>query len=125
MRSFLSISRASKYMVCRTDGPCLAPWVGFFLTTSSGIDRTSYLALFNYRFLSVGLQAFAAGAVDDAYFYEKKKKTQSGHCILEEVSQISKISVLPISVIKSFDFALNGLNCSVLFKSSIDESRFK
>ena len=30
-------------------------------------------------------------------------KAQSGHCISEDVSQCSKISVLPISVIKSFD----------------------
>ena len=36
----------------------------------------------------------------------------------------SKYSVLPILVINSFDFSLNGSNSSVLFKSFINESRF-
>ena len=53
LRAFLSISCALKYMVCRTDGPCLAPWDGFFLMTRPGIDRTSNLSLFICRFLSV------------------------------------------------------------------------
>ena len=44
-------------------------------------------------------------------------KAQSGHCFLEEVSQSSKISVLPMSVINFFDFSLNVLIFSVLFKS--------
>ena len=44
-------------------------------------------------------------------------KAQSGHCFLEEVSQSSKISVLPMSVINFFDLSLNVLISSVLFKS--------
>ena len=44
---------------------------------------------------------------------------QSGHWIPEDVSQRSKYSVLPMLVINSFDVSLNGLNSSVLFKSSI------
>ena len=44
-------------------------------------------------------------------------QAQSGHCFLEEVSQSSKISVLPMSVINFFDFSLNVLISSVLFKS--------
>ena len=51
-------------------------------------------------------------------------KEQSGQCILEEISHNSKDSVLRMLVINSFDFSLNGLNSSVLFKSSIKESRF-
>ena len=51
-------------------------------------------------------------------------KEQSGHCILEEISHSSKNSVLPMLVINSFDFSLDGLNSSVLLKSSINESRF-
>ena len=47
-------------------------------------------------------------------------EAQSGHCILEEVSQSSKYSVLPMLLINSFDFSLNGLNSSVLFKSSVE-----
>ena len=35
---------------------------------------------------------------------------QLGHCILEEVSHSSKYAVLPMLVINSFDFSLNGLN---------------
>ena len=41
-------------MYCRKDGPCLAPWLGFFAITWPGIDKTSYLALSNCRFLSDG-----------------------------------------------------------------------
>ena len=44
-------------------------------------------------------------------------KAQSGHCFLEEFSESSKYSVLPMLVINSFDFSLNGLNSSVQFKS--------
>ena len=44
-------------------------------------------------------------------------KAQSGYCFLEEVSQSSKIPVLPMSVINFFDFSLNVLVSSVLFKS--------
>ena len=51
-------------------------------------------------------------------------KEQSGHCISEEISHSSKCSVLPMLVIDSFDFSLNGLNSSILIKSSINESRF-
>ena len=39
------------------------------------------------------------------------------HCFLEDVSQSSKISVLPMSVINFFDFSLNLFISSVLFKS--------
>ena len=41
------------YIHYRMDGPCLAPWVGLFLMTWLGIDKASYLALFNCRFLPV------------------------------------------------------------------------
>ena len=51
-------------------------------------------------------------------------KAQSGHWISEEIPHSSKFFVLPMLVINSFDFSLNGLNSSVLFKSSIEESRF-
>ena len=50
--------------------------------------------------------------------------TQSGHCILEEISHSSKNSVLPMLVTNSFDFSLNGLNSPVLSKSSMNESQF-
>ena len=33
LRAFLGISCALWYIVRRTDGPCLVPWIGFFLTT--------------------------------------------------------------------------------------------
>ena len=46
------------------------------------------------------------------------------HYILDEVSQSSKYSVLPMLVFNSFDYSLNGLNSSVLFKSLMNESRF-
>ena len=69
---------------------------------------------------SVGCNAVAAGAVENASVL---KKEQSG-CILEEISHSSKCSVWPMQVINSFDFSLNGLNSSVLFKSFVNESRF-
>ena len=46
-----------------------------------------------------------------------KCQLQSGHCCLEEVSQSSRISVLFISAIKSFDSSLNLLIFCVWFKS--------
>ena len=64
--------------------------------------------------------SLAAGAEYTASQY----KAQQGHCILEEVAQSSKYSVFPMLVINSFDFSLNGLNSSVLFKSCINESLF-
>ena len=48
-------------------------------------------------------------------------KAQSGLGILEEAPQSSQFSVFLMLVINSFDFSLNGLNSSVLFKSSINE----
>ena len=44
-------------------------------------------------------------------------KAQSGHCVLEEVSQSSKISVSPMSVNNFLDHSLDALISSVLFKS--------
>ena len=70
------------------------------------------LALFNCRFLSDSCIHLpqVQYTMPTSWYNE-----QSGHCILEEVSQSSKYSVLPM--------LLNGLNSSVLFKSSINESR--
>ena len=51
-------------------------------------------------------------------------KRNQGIVFLEEVSQSSKNSVLSMLVINSFDFSLNGLKSSVLFKSCINEPRF-
>ena len=76
------------------------------------IDRTLYLALFNSRFLSVGLHAFAACAVYNARFPIKKRN--QGIVFLEEASEGSKYSVLPMLVINSFDFSLNALHSSGL-----------
>ena len=85
-------------MVCRTDGPCLAPRVGFFLLTSPGIDRTSYLALFNCRLLSVGCMHLPHV---QWIMLPSQYKGQSGHCISEDVPQCSKYSMLPMLVINS------------------------
>ena len=51
-------------------------------------------------------------------------KAQSEHCFLEQVSQRSKISVLPKSVINFFDFSLHVFISSVLFKSCRKDSLF-
>ena len=98
---------ALKYMVHRTDGPCLAPLVGF----------ESFLV--NGRFLSVRCRH-----VPQVQWMmpTSQYKAQSKQCNLEDVSQSSKISILPISVINSFDFSLK--NSSVMSKSCINESRF-
>ena len=99
---------------CRTDGPRLAPWEGFFLT--AWIDRTSYLSLFNCRLLSDGCTHLPqVQETMPAPQYQE----QAGHCILVEISHSSRCSVSPMLVINSFDFSLNGLNSSVLFKSFI------
>ena len=66
-------------MVCRTDGPWLAPWVGFFLITWPGIDRTSYLALFSCLFLSVGCMHLPHVQYT---MPASKYKAQSGHLYL-------------------------------------------
>ena len=44
-------------------------------------------------------------------------QAQSGHCLFEEISQTSKISLLPISVTKSFDSWLKWLISSDFSKS--------
>ena len=67
------------------------------------------------------LHAFAACAVDNARF---PVQSTISALFLEEVSQRSKYSVLPMLVINSFDLSLNGLNSLVLFKSCSNESRF-
>ena len=103
------------------DGPCLPPWVGFFLVTLPEIDNTSYLAFFNCRFLSDGRMHLPQVQYT---MPASQNKEQSGHCILEEISHSSRYSVLPMLVINSFDFSLNGLNSSDLFKSCINESLF-
>ena len=105
-------------MYCRIDGPCLAPWVGCFF---DDVARTLYQALFNCRFLSDGCMHLPQVQYT---MPTSQYKEQPGHCILEEISHSSKYSVLPMLVINSFDFSLNGLNSSVLFKSSINKSRF-
>ena len=93
-------------------------WDSFM--TKPGIDRTSYLALYNCRILFVGCMNLPhAQYIMPASQHE----AELGHCILEEVSQSSKYSVFPMMVINSFDFSLNGLNSAVLFKPFINESR--
>ena len=51
-------------------------------------------------------------------------QAQSVHCFLEEVSQSPKIPVVPTSVINFFDFSLNVVIFSVLFKSCRKDSLF-
>ena len=81
----------------------------------SGIDRTSYLSLFNCRFLSDGCMNLPQVQYT---MPASQCCAQSEHCISEEISHSSKYSVLP------FDFSLNGLDSSILLKFSIDESQF-
>ena len=51
-------------------------------------------------------------------------RAQSEHCFLVEVSQSSKISVLPMLMINFFDLSLNVWMSSVLFKSCRKNSLF-
>ena len=113
--AFFSISCSLKHMYCRMYGPCLALSVGFFSRTLPGVDRTSYLSLFNCRFRSDGCIHLpqAQYTMPVSQFQE-----QSRRCIIEKISHSSKHSVSPV------DFPLNGLNSSILFKSSVHESRF-
>ena len=83
-----------------------------------GQDVVSFLVQLSIPFRR--LHDFAARAVYNASFPPKK----SGHSIVEEISHSSNYFVLPMLVINSFDFSLNGPKSSVLFNSSINESRF-
>ena len=60
-RAFLNISCALKYMVCRIDVPCLAPWEGFFLMTEPGIGSTPNLSCRIFLCSSVDSFLEAAG----------------------------------------------------------------
>ena len=82
-----------------------------FLMTYPGIDLTSNLSLFICRFLLVGCMHLPRVQYTMSV---SQFKAQSGHCLLEDVFQSSKFSVLSMLVISSFDFSLNGLNCCVL-----------
>ena len=109
-------------MYCRIDGPCLAPRAGFFEKIMwPAIDKTSYLALFNCRFLSDGCMHLPLVQFS---MPTSQYKEQSGHCILEEISHISKYSVFPMLRFNSFDFSLNGLNFWCFSKSAFSDSRF-
>ena len=55
------------------------------------------------------LHAFPLGALRSARQQVSILVFRSGHCLFEEVSWNSKISFLPISVIKSFDSSLKWL----------------
>ena len=84
------------------------------LFTYPGIDNMSNLSLLNCRLFSVGCMHFPHVQYTIPI---SQYEAQSGHCLFEEVSLNSKISVLPISVIKSFDSWLKRLISSDFSKS--------
>ena len=80
----------------------------------TGIDKASKFFLSNFVELCEGVRHLQ----HEQYTMPISQYTlQSGHCFLEEVSQSSKISVLPMSVINFFDSSLNLLILSILCKS--------
>ena len=86
----------------------------FFFITYPGIEVTSRLFWWN----SVGLREdFMFLPQLQQIIPNSQQALQSGHCCLEEFSQISKISVLFMSAIKSCESWLNLLIFSVCLKS--------
>ena len=74
----------------------------------------SYLSLLCYRLFSVGCKHFPHVQYT---IPNSKYEAQSGHCLFEEISWNSKISVLPTSVIKYFDSRLTWLISSDFLQS--------
>ena len=101
-----SISLALQNILCRSEGPCLAPRLLFFLITWPGIDTTSLLLLStSYSFLDI----LKHHPHEQQTMLASQHLLHSGHCCFEDVSQSSKISVLFMSAINSFDFSRNVL----------------
>ena len=85
----------------------------------AGTDKTSFLALFNCRFLS-------DGCIHLPQVQHTMPTSQCHHGIkFQRRSRTARSTpCYPILVINSCNFSRNGLNSSVLFTSSINESRF-
>ena len=106
-------------MYCSIVGPCLAPWLDFFFMTKPGIDVASSLIQLSTPFRR--LHDFAADAVFDANF--PIQRTIKALYFRGDLSQLEVLRVTHAGD-QLLRLSLNGLNSSVLFKSTINESRF-
>ena len=111
------MSSALQYIRCRSEVPCLAPRVLFFLITQPGIDKTSLLFLSNSLVLCDGYQTSSTGVMKQCrspsinynrgiVFWKRLRKVRRSQCCSCRRSATNFC-----------DFSLNLLIFSVWFKS--------